>query len=298
MSPWSLVLFNPFTDDLRELPESEHDLESLCFSAPPTSLDCMVVGFTTERVYFHFVNQKSTWRGVRLGTDPHTVCFPAFYGGALFLFCEQEVMVINNLGKKDCSGEVFESEDLKGYCKSPTQYFITNCDEHRLLVGVGEYGEAVEFQIPCLIVLACFHFILGRSTTRPSQWRVEKRVLTESERSSRRLEVESNGRRKKENTTICFVKRLELSRMSKVTKLLSSFILKLGGRNNKCNIRGLIVNGVWCEVPNLIKAEMASHYKLLFSERGSPRPIFCSNKIVKIDVDEARALERGFCEKE
>nr|GEV75527.1 hypothetical protein CTI12_AA475860 [Tanacetum cinerariifolium] len=144
MTPGSLVLFNPFTDDLRELPDSEHDLECLCFSAPPTSLDCMVVGFTTELVYFHFVNQKSTWRRVRLVTDPYTVCFPAFYGEALFLFCEQEVMVINNLGQKDYSGEAYKSEDLKSVCKSPTQYFITNCDEHRLLVGVGEYGEAVE----------------------------------------------------------------------------------------------------------------------------------------------------------
>nr|GEZ73704.1 hypothetical protein CTI12_AA475860 [Tanacetum cinerariifolium] len=87
---------------------------------------------------------KQTWRGLRFGTDPHTVCFSAFYGGDLFVFCEQEVIVINNLGKEDCSREEAEAEDPKGYCKCPTQYFITNCDEHRLLVGVGEYGEAVE----------------------------------------------------------------------------------------------------------------------------------------------------------
>ncbi|PWA49872.1 hypothetical protein CTI12_AA475860 [Artemisia annua] len=139
-----LVFFNPFTNDLRKLPETEHDLESLCFSAPPTSPDCMVVGFTTTRVYFHSANQKRTWRALRLDTDPHTICFSAFYGGDLFVFCEREVIVINNLGKKDCSGEVVEAEAPKGYCKSRTQYFITNCDQHRLLVSVGEYGEAVE----------------------------------------------------------------------------------------------------------------------------------------------------------
>ncbi|GJZ57918.1 hypothetical protein Tco_0613412, partial [Tanacetum coccineum] len=140
-----LVFFNPFTNDLRELPEAEHDLEGLCFSAPPTSLDCMVVGFTTERVYFHFVNRKGTWRKRRLDIVPHTVCFSGFYGRDLYAFCEGgELFVIKNLGKKDCSGGLLEYEAPKGYCRSPTQYFITNCDQHRLLVSVGEYGEDVE----------------------------------------------------------------------------------------------------------------------------------------------------------
>ncbi|GKD58763.1 hypothetical protein Tco_1296272 [Tanacetum coccineum] len=30
-------------------------------------------------------------------------------------------------------------------------------------------------------------------------------------------------------------------------------------RNNKCNIRGLMVNGVWCEDPTTIKKEMARY---------------------------------------
>ncbi|GKE53777.1 hypothetical protein Tco_1488933 [Tanacetum coccineum] len=41
-----LVLFNPFTNDLRKLPED--DLESLNFSAPPTTADCIVVGITRQ----------------------------------------------------------------------------------------------------------------------------------------------------------------------------------------------------------------------------------------------------------
>ncbi|GKB00564.1 hypothetical protein Tco_0828557 [Tanacetum coccineum] len=139
-----LVFFNPFTDDLRELPEMKHDLESLSFSAPPTSHDCMVVGFTTTRVYFHFVNQKRTWRALRLATDPPPVCFSAFYGQDLFVFCERELIVIYNLGKKDCSGDFIKAKNPEGNCRSPTQYFITNCDQHRLLVNVDEYGEAVE----------------------------------------------------------------------------------------------------------------------------------------------------------
>ncbi|GJZ90071.1 reverse transcriptase domain, reverse transcriptase zinc-binding domain protein [Tanacetum coccineum] len=41
---------------------------------------------------------------------------------------------------------------------------------------------------------------------------------------------------------------------------------ELEARNNKCNIRGLMVDGVWCEDPKVIKAEMARHYKRLFFE--------------------------------
>ena len=140
-----LVFFNPFTNDLRELPETEHDLESLCFSAPPTSPDCMVVGFTTERVYIHYVNKKRTWRGLRFDINPSPVCSSGFYGQDLYVSCEQgELFVINNIGKRGNSWERVEAEAPKGYCRSPTQYFITNCDQHNLLVSVGKYGEAVE----------------------------------------------------------------------------------------------------------------------------------------------------------
>jgi hypothetical protein len=139
-----LVFFNPFTNDLRELPETELDLVSFCFSAPPTSLDCMVVGFTTERVYIHYVNKKRTWRGLRLDINPSTVCSSGFYGRDLYVSCEQELFVINNIGKKGHSCERVEAEAPKGYCRSRKQYFITNCDQHNLLVSVGEYGEAVE----------------------------------------------------------------------------------------------------------------------------------------------------------
>ncbi|GKC61706.1 hypothetical protein Tco_1089304 [Tanacetum coccineum] len=68
-------------------------------------------------------------------------------------------------------------------------------------------------------------------------------------------------------------------------------------RNNKCNIRGLMVNGLWCEDPTTIKEEMARYYKKLFSKGGVIRPIFYSNKIVKILEEEAHMLELGFNEK-
>ncbi|PWA58987.1 hypothetical protein CTI12_AA395500 [Artemisia annua] len=141
-----LVFFNPFTNDLRELPETEHDLRSLCFSAPPTSADCMVVGFTTECVYIHYVNQERTWREVCFGTDPPSpVFFSGFYGGKVYVSCEQgELCVINNIGKKGHTWGQFEAEAPKGGCRSTEQFFITNCDQHTLLVTVSEYGVAVE----------------------------------------------------------------------------------------------------------------------------------------------------------
>ncbi|PWA89330.1 hypothetical protein CTI12_AA112260 [Artemisia annua] len=140
-----LVFFNPFTNDLRELPEAEHNLGSLCFSAPPTSLDCMVVGFKREHVYIHFVNQETKWRTLSLATEPHSVCFSTFYGRDLYALCKQgELMVMNNLGTEDYASKLVEAEDPKSYCEPSTQYFFTKCDQHCLLVGVGEYGKVIK----------------------------------------------------------------------------------------------------------------------------------------------------------
>nr|GEV31370.1 putative ribonuclease H protein At1g65750 family [Tanacetum cinerariifolium] len=69
-------------------------------------------------------------------------------------------------------------------------------------------------------------------------------------------------------------------------------------RNNKKNIRGLMVNGMWCEDPILIKAEVARHYKKLFSKDGEVRPIFCNNKVEKLSDEEARLLEKEFSDLE
>ncbi|GJX67803.1 hypothetical protein Tco_0303530 [Tanacetum coccineum] len=78
-------------------------------------------------------------------------------------------------------------------------------------------------------------------------------------------------------------------------KFLHSVIKR---RNNKSNIRGLMVNGLWCEDPNLIKSEVVRHYKTLFSERTSIRPIFCCDRVEKISVDDAFLVEKDFTEEE
>ncbi|GJV19548.1 hypothetical protein Tco_1368568 [Tanacetum coccineum] len=144
-----LVFFNPFTNVIKELPSPEYSLESLCFSAPPTSFDCIVVGFITVLEYWRvdilYVNREPTWRTLNLGLNPQTICFPTFYGGDFYALCkERELLVINNLDKEDYSWKLVEAEAPKGSCTSSTQYFLTNCYQHLLLVSVGEYGGHVE----------------------------------------------------------------------------------------------------------------------------------------------------------
>ncbi|GKB77670.1 transposon TX1, partial [Tanacetum coccineum] len=77
------------------------------------------------------------------------------------------------------------------------------------------------------------------------------------------------------------------------SKFYHSFVKR---RNNRCSLRGLMVDGVWD--PKSIKVEAARHYKKLFSEGAVIRPIFFSNKIVKISMEEAIILEKAFDEKE
>ncbi|GJR70222.1 reverse transcriptase domain, reverse transcriptase zinc-binding domain protein [Tanacetum coccineum] len=50
--------------------------------------------------------------------------------------------------------------------------------------------------------------------------------------------------------------------------------------------------------PMVIKAEMARHYKKLFSEAGVTRPTFCCDRIEKISGEEAISLEKFFSEAE
>nr|GEW18124.1 hypothetical protein CTI12_AA626130 [Tanacetum cinerariifolium] len=85
------------------------------------------------------------WRALNIGPDPHTICFPTFYGRDLYALCKEgELLFINNLDKEDYSWKFVEAEAPKESCTSSTHYFLTNCDQHLLLVRVGEYGGHVE----------------------------------------------------------------------------------------------------------------------------------------------------------
>ncbi|GJX13630.1 hypothetical protein Tco_0205388 [Tanacetum coccineum] len=59
-----------------------------------------------------------------------------------------------------------------------------------------------------------------------------------------------------------------------------------------------MVNGLWCEEPSAIKVEMVRHYKILFTEGASLRPIFCCDRVERISSDDVMALEKEFSEGE
>ncbi|GJT91474.1 putative ribonuclease H protein [Tanacetum coccineum] len=79
------------------------------------------------------------------------------------------------------------------------------------------------------------------------------------------------------------------------SKFFHSFVKR---RDNKNNIRGLMVNEIWSEDPKAIKMEMARYYKALFIEGMTIKPLFCCDRIGKFSDDEAVMLEKGFLEKE
>ncbi|GKA35558.1 hypothetical protein Tco_0722049 [Tanacetum coccineum] len=79
------------------------------------------------------------------------------------------------------------------------------------------------------------------------------------------------------------------------SKFFHSFVKR---RNNKNNIRGLTINGVWCEDPVVIKSAIVSHYIELFSKGSITRPIFCCERIDQISVEDATSLEKEFNEYE
>ncbi|GJX76965.1 putative RNA-directed DNA polymerase [Tanacetum coccineum] len=69
-------------------------------------------------------------------------------------------------------------------------------------------------------------------------------------------------------------------------------------RCSKNSIRGLLIDGVWCEDPRRIKIEIFNFYKTIFSSNGERRPRFANDRVPKISVEDAGRLEEQFSEKE
>ncbi|GJV07210.1 hypothetical protein Tco_1344866 [Tanacetum coccineum] len=143
-----LVFFNPFTSDLRKLPKTDHSFMTMCFSAPPTSPDCMVVGFPISDkwlVLIHYVARETTWRSVRIDVEPHSIRFPTFFGQDLYALGGKGELI----GFKDLSVEIDSLVSVKtkapvSCCRSPAQHFLIKCHQDLLKVIVGKFGERVE----------------------------------------------------------------------------------------------------------------------------------------------------------
>ncbi|GJZ02652.1 putative RNA-directed DNA polymerase [Tanacetum coccineum] len=76
------------------------------------------------------------------------------------------------------------------------------------------------------------------------------------------------------------------------------FHLIVKRKNNKNSIRGLLVNGLWCEEPTEIKEEVLRYYKNIFSETRFHKPMFASDRMNKLSDIKALNLEAQFTKKE
>ncbi|PWA54002.1 hypothetical protein CTI12_AA439880 [Artemisia annua] len=142
-----MVFFNPFTSDIKELPRAQV-LQSCCFSAPPTSPGCMVLGFTSRgQCHIHFVGQEAIWRslGITIDIDQYSFPFPTLHGQDLYALCNEGGLdVFRRHGEVNYSWEHGIAKPPTSSCGSSTQYILAKCDKHLLLVIMGKFGESVE----------------------------------------------------------------------------------------------------------------------------------------------------------
>nr|GEZ78935.1 hypothetical protein [Tanacetum cinerariifolium] len=145
----SLVFFNPFTNDILALPElpDEHK-HTVCFSAPPTSPDCMVVVMTLGpwQACIHIVGGEPSWRRMVLNIQGYEYYNSiTFYGRDLYALRGDEGFdVFKEIGRGNQKWWREVAKAPASCCKSFTQCFHLRCDKHNLRVIVGKLGELVE----------------------------------------------------------------------------------------------------------------------------------------------------------
>ncbi|XP_076895046.1 F-box/kelch-repeat protein At1g57790-like [Bidens hawaiensis] len=120
--------------------------DSVCFSAPPTSPNCIVVGLAAVlpmHVFVYFINQESSWRVFRMdfgGTTPDLFRFSTFYGQDVYALYRGALDVFREIeGRPFWDGAVVEAPRGKS-----AQYFLVSCCQHLLLVVMDELGKSVE----------------------------------------------------------------------------------------------------------------------------------------------------------
>ncbi|GJT48109.1 hypothetical protein Tco_0974266 [Tanacetum coccineum] len=131
----SMVFFNPFTSDIRELPELSYEAR-FCFSAPPTSPDCMVVALSTIFVFIYFVAGEPSWRRIYLDIDHDPLCsyrFLTLYGQDLYAISAADggLAVFKDMGGEDYCWERSLSQAPKSCCTTLPESFQVRCDEHQ-----------------------------------------------------------------------------------------------------------------------------------------------------------------------
>ncbi|KAJ9539768.1 hypothetical protein OSB04_026274 [Centaurea solstitialis] len=140
-----LTLFNPFTNEIHELPARRTYSENFCFSAPPTSPNCMVVGYSSfqKGFFFHSVGGEPIWRRLVMDVS-FSLEFPTFCGRDVYgLRSQGRVDVFREVGPGYVWEVVVDRLPTIDSC-SAVDYFLTTCNQHLLLLMVGDFGEAVE----------------------------------------------------------------------------------------------------------------------------------------------------------
>ncbi|GJW88589.1 hypothetical protein Tco_0163929 [Tanacetum coccineum] len=100
------------------------------YSAPPTSPDCMVVGFSPSDnlVSIHYVAREPTWRTIRVGGEVSSIHVPTFIGEDLYALDDDGTLIgFTELGKEDYSSMFVEARAPISHCTSPPQYYLMKC---------------------------------------------------------------------------------------------------------------------------------------------------------------------------
>lgn len=142
----TLLLFNPFTSDIRKLPEV-HSTKMFSLSAPPSSPDCMVVALTRLCVFIHFVAAgEPYWHRVLLDFDGDDYQFFTINGLDLYAMkANGGLDIYKEMGKENYCWERTVCPAPTSCCTSFRQSFLVRCEEHGFLqVILGQFGESVE----------------------------------------------------------------------------------------------------------------------------------------------------------
>ncbi|KAF5819032.1 hypothetical protein HanXRQr2_Chr02g0073021 [Helianthus annuus] len=145
-----LMFFNPFTSDIRELPDAPR-LDTYCFSAPPTSSECMVVGFTTRgewHVFVYFVAREPSWRSFRLlnfsGDSSRSFRFATLYARNLYALYNNGGLDFIDTDNEHYTWRKVLAKGPNSSDGSLKQNFLMKCDQQLLLVTMSEFGGRVD----------------------------------------------------------------------------------------------------------------------------------------------------------